>query len=117
MNIEELRDYCNSKKGATECFPFDDVTLVFKVGGKMFALVNLDGDLNINLKCDPELAIDLRERYAAVEPGYHMSKSHWNTVKMDGTIPDRIIQGWIDHSYDLIIGSLPRIKREAIANS
>jgi predicted DNA-binding protein (MmcQ/YjbR family) len=117
MNIEELRNYCNSKKGVTESFPFDDVTLVFKVGGKMFALVNLDGELSINLKCDPELAIDLRERYSSVEPGYHMNKVHWNTVKIDGSLSDKLIQNWIDHSYDLIIGSLPRTKREAIYTS
>lgn len=111
MNIEEIRDYCNAKKGVTESFPFDEVTLVFKAGGKMFALVSLDGELSINLKCDPERAVDLRERYSSVEPGYHMNKIHWNTVKIDGKIPDKLIYEWIDHSYELIIDSLPETKR------
>ena len=104
MNIENLRDYCISKKGASESFPFGDDTLVFKVNGKIFALVNLDGDLSINLKCDPALAIELRERYSSVTPGYHMNKKHWNTVIIDGSIPDKEIFSWIDHSYDLVAG-------------
>ena len=102
MDIVTLRDYCISKKGATETFPFGDDTLVFKTDGKIFALVNLDGDLSINLKCDPALAIDLRERYYAVAPGYHMNKKHWNTVNLDGTVPDKEVFSWIDHSYDVI---------------
>jgi len=104
MNIETLREYCISKKGVTESFPFGEDTLVFKAGGKIFALVNLDGDLSINLKCDPGLAIELRERYSSVTPGYHMNKKHWNTVLLDGSIPDKEVLSWIDHSYDLIIG-------------
>jgi predicted DNA-binding protein (MmcQ/YjbR family) len=103
MNIEDLRDYCISREGASESFPFGDDTLVFKVNGKIFALVSLDGDLSINLKCDPALAIELRERYSSVTPGYHMNKKHWNTVILDGTIPDKEIFKWIDHSYDLIL--------------
>ena len=102
MNIETLRDYCISKKGADESFPFGEDTLVFKVSGKIFALVNLDGDLSINLKCDPALAIELRERYSSVTAGYHMNKKHWNTVLMDGSVPDKEIFSWIDHSYNLI---------------
>jgi predicted DNA-binding protein (MmcQ/YjbR family) len=102
MNIETLREYCISKKGVTESFPFGDDTLVFKAGGKIFALVNLDGDLSINLKCDPVLAIDLRERYSSVTPGYHMNKKHWNTVLLDGSVPDREVLSWIDHSYNLL---------------
>jgi predicted DNA-binding protein (MmcQ/YjbR family) len=86
MNIEEFRDYCLTKKGVSEDFPFDETTLVMKVLDKMFALGNLDGPLSINLKCNPEKAIELRELYPAVKPGYHMSKKHWNTVEMDGTI-------------------------------
>jgi predicted DNA-binding protein (MmcQ/YjbR family) len=105
MDIESLREYCISKKGATESFPFGEETLVFKVSGKIFALVNLYGDLSINLKCDPELAIELRERYASVTPGYHMNKKHWNTVYLDGTVPDKEICSWIDHSYRLIAGN------------
>lgn len=102
MNIETLREYCISKKGTTESLPFGDDTLVFKADGKIFALVNLDGDLSINLKCDPAYAMELRERYPSVTPGYHMNKKHWNTVLLDGTVPDKEVFSWIDHSYDLI---------------
>ena len=102
MNIESLREYCISKKDVTECLPFGDDTLVFKVGGKIFALANLDGEPTVNLKCDPLLAIELRERYSSVIPGYHMNKKHWNTILIDGTIPDKEIFSWIDHSYNLV---------------
>ena len=102
MDIESLRLYCISKRDATECLPFGDDTLVFKVGGKIFALANLDGDPTVNLKCDPALAIELRERYSSVIPGYHMNKKHWNTIMLDGSIPDKDIFAWIDHSYDLV---------------
>ena len=104
MDIITLRDYCISKKGASESFPFGDDTLVFKADGKIFALVNLDGDLSINLKCDPASAIDLRERYSSVIPGYHMNKKHWNTVILNGSVPDKEVFSWIDHSYELITG-------------
>lgn len=107
MNIESIREYCLSKPFVTEEFPFGENTLVFKVGGKMFALSNLDGELSINLKCDPELAITLREEFPAVKPGYHMSKVHWNTIDMDGTVPASKIREWIDHSYDLVFRKLP----------
>ena len=99
MDIVRLREYCISKKGATESFPFGEDTLVFKADGKIFALVNLDGDLSINLKCDPALALELRERHSSVIPGYHMNKKHWNTVMFDGSVPDKEVFGWIDHSY------------------
>jgi predicted DNA-binding protein (MmcQ/YjbR family) len=102
MDIESLRDHCIAMKGVTESFPFGEDTLVFKAGGKIFALVNLDGELSINLKCDPALAIELRERHSSVTPGYHMNKKHWNTVLIDGTIPDKEIYTWIDHSYKLV---------------
>lgn len=102
MNIESLREYCISKRAVTESFPFGDDTLVFKTHGRIFALVNLEGDLSINLKCDPGLAIELRERYSSVMPGYHMNKKHWNTVRIDGSVPDRELFSWIDHSYDLV---------------
>ena len=98
MNIETLREYCLSKKGTDESFPFDQSTLVFKVMGKMFALTGLDGDLSINLKCDPELAIALREEYDAVIPGYHMNKKHWNTINIDGTISRQKIEEWIEEN-------------------
>ncbi len=104
MDIESLRDHCIAMKGATESFPFGEDTLVFKAGGKIFALVSLDGELSINLKCDPALALELREHHSAVTPGYHMNKKHWNTVLIDGTITDKEIFSWIDHSYDLITG-------------
>jgi predicted DNA-binding protein (MmcQ/YjbR family) len=110
MDIETLREYCLSKKDVTESFPFDDVTLVMKVMGKMFALINLDGDLSINIKCDPEKAIDLREHFPSVLPGYHMDKKHWNTVLIDGSINDSLIFGWIDDSYNLIVSKLPKSK-------
>ena len=102
MNIEEIREYCLSKAGVSEGFPFGEDTLVFKVKGRIFVLANLDGDLSLNLKCDPSLALDLRERHSSVVPGYHMNKKHWNTVYIDGTIPDRDILSWIDHSYNLV---------------
>ncbi|MCU0362348.1 MAG: MmcQ/YjbR family DNA-binding protein [Bacteroidales bacterium] len=102
MDIETLRDYCVAKKDVSESFPFGDDTLVFKVSGKIFALANLDGDLSINLKCDPSLALELRERHPSVLPGYHMNKKHWNTVLADGSVPDMEILSWIDHSYELV---------------
>jgi predicted DNA-binding protein (MmcQ/YjbR family) len=108
MNIEILREYCLSKKGATECFPFDEVTLVFKVCDKMFALTNLDGDLTINLKCDPEKAIELREKYDFVIPGYHMNKKLWNTIIIDHRVSDILLCQWIDHSYNEVIKKLPK---------
>jgi len=104
MDIITLREHCISKKGAAESFPFGEDTLVFKAGGKIFALVNLDGDLSIDLKCDPALALELRERYASVTPGYHMNKKHWNTIFLDGSIPDKEIFVWIDLSFDLVAG-------------
>ena len=109
MHVESLREYCISKPEVTESFPFDDVTLVFKVAGKMFALVNLDGELSINLKCNPTLAIELREMYSTVLPGYHMNKTHWNTVIIDGSVSDKLICDWIDHSYWLVVASLPKV--------
>jgi predicted DNA-binding protein (MmcQ/YjbR family) len=112
MDIEKLREYCIAKKGVTEEFPFDEVTLVFKVGGKMFALTNLDGDFTVNLKCDPELAIELREKYPSVTPGYHMSKIHWNTIAIDGSVSDKLILSWVDHSYDLVFKGLSKKMRD-----
>jgi len=107
MNVETVRNYCIKKKGVTESFPFDDVTLVLKVMGKMFALVGLGENPSLNLKCDPELAIELREQYTAVLPGYHMNKKHWNTIKLDGSVPAGKIEEWMDHSYDLVVARLP----------
>jgi len=104
MDIVSLHEYCISKDGVTESMPFGDDTLVFKKREKIFALMNLEGELNLNLKCDPELAIELRERYSSVIPGYHMNKKHWNTVIIDGSIPDNEIFSWIDHSYNIVKG-------------
>jgi len=102
MDLESLREYCISKKGTTESFPFGDDTLVFKVNGKIFALINLDGEPGLNLKCEPSFALELRERYDSVTPGYHMNKKHWNTINLDGSVPDKEILSWIDHSYELV---------------
>ena len=102
MNIEILREYCNSKLGSEETFPFGEDTLVFKKDGKIFALANLDGDPTVNLKCDPVFAIELREKYPSVIPGYHMNKKHWNTIILDGSVPDKEILSWIDHSFELV---------------
>lgn len=102
MNIEILRDYCISKEGASETFPFGDDTLVFKKDGKIFALANLDGEPTVNLKCDPALALELREKFQCVIPGYHMNKKHWNTIILDGSVPDRKVFEWIDHSFSLV---------------
>ncbi len=111
MNIEELREYCLGKKAVTEEFPFGDSTLVFKVGGKVFLLAGLEQlPLQFNVKCDPARAIELREQYASVKPGYHMNKKHWNTVVVDGSIPARQIREMIDDSYTLVVNSLPRKK-------
>lgn len=114
MNIEELREYCISKKGVIEGFPFDELTLVFKVGGKMFALTNLDGEPSVNLKCDPEKAVELREQYSAIIPGYHMNKLHWNTVYLDRSLPENLIKELIDLSYGLVLASLPKVKRDEV---
>jgi predicted DNA-binding protein (MmcQ/YjbR family) len=104
MDIVSLREFCMSKEGVTESLPFGDDTLVFKKNGKIFALANLDGDLSLNLKCDPAYALELRERFPAVIPGYHMNKKHWNTVIIDGSISDNEIFSWIDHSYKIVKG-------------
>jgi len=114
MNIETIRDYCLSKQGVTECFPFDDVSLVFKVMDKMFALTSLDGDLMINLKCDPDKAIELREKYPFILPGYHMNKKHWNTVQIHSQLSIKLLQELIDHSYALVVNGLPKSKREEL---
>jgi predicted DNA-binding protein (MmcQ/YjbR family) len=115
MNIEEFREYCLSKKGVTEELPFDEVTLVFKVLGKMFALTGLDEqELSINLKCDPAKAIELREQFPCVQPGYHMNKLHWNTVFIDGSIQDNLIKEWIDNSYTLVATKLTRAQKKEL---
>jgi predicted DNA-binding protein (MmcQ/YjbR family) len=116
MDIEAFRNYCLSKPGVTESFPFDEDTLVFKVMGKIFALAGVSDFNAVNLKCEPELAIELRERYPAVEPGYHMNKKHWNTVNFDGSISFKELKEWTDHSYDLVVNSLTKKERQLLQN-
>ena len=114
MNIEAFRSYCLSKKGVTEEFPFDADTLVFKVMGKMFALTDLDSFESVNLKCDPEKAVQLREEFSSVLPGYHMNKKYWNTVFMDLDVIDWLVKEWIDDSYLLVVDSLPKKMRQEL---
>ncbi len=114
MNIEDLRGYCLSKKSVTESFPFDETTLVFKVMNKMFAVTDLEGELSVSIKCDPELAISLREQYSAVRPAWHFNKKHWNNVLIDGSVDISLIKEWIDHSYELIVSKLPLKDRKTL---
>lgn len=115
MHVEELTDYCLSLKGATECFPFDEVTLVFKVQGKMFALIPLDNpDLQIALKCDPELALQYREAYQSITAAYHFNKKHWNSVLIAPEISRGFLCEMIRHSYDLVVAGLPKKLREEL---
>lgn len=114
MNIETLRDYCLSKSNVQETFPFGGDTLVFKVMEKIFLLTGLDQSERFNVKCDPEMAVSLRERYEEVQPGYHMNKTHWNTVSMSGNLNDEQLMAMIDHSYDLVVKSLPKSKKALI---
>ncbi|MGJ8665709.1 MAG: MmcQ/YjbR family DNA-binding protein [Patiriisocius sp.] len=116
MHVEEFREYCLEKKGVTESFPFDENTLVFKVMGKMFALCGLIRiPLQANLKCDPERAIELREEYdGRIIPGYHMSKTHWNTVMLQDNVPHPLLLELIDHSYDLVVASLTKKLQAAL---
>ena len=115
MTLTKIKKYCLSKKGAAEDFPFDFETLVIKIGPKMFALMNINSrPVSVNLKCEPFLAMELRDRYKAVTPGYHMNKVHWNTVLIDGSIPDKEIILMIDHSYELVYKSLSGREKEKI---
>lgn len=118
MNIEEFRDYCLSKKGATESFPFDEKTLVFKVMGKMFALSGLEHvPAAINLKCDPERSMELREEYdGLIYSGYHMSGLHWNTIEIENRVPNTLLLELIDHSYDLVVQKLTRKLKAELAD-
>ncbi len=114
MNIESFREFCLAKSGVSEGFPFDEKTLVFKVMGKMFALTNVDLFQSVNLKCDPEHAIELRETFQGVKPGYHMSKKHWNTVSTESDVPDKLILELIDQSYELVVKSLTKRVRDGL---
>ena len=116
MDIEELREFCLKKQGVNESFPFDEHTLVFKVASKMFCLTNLNSDLSINLKCEPERCIELREEYEEIEPGYHMNKKHWNTIDLEGNLEDKFIMELIDLSYDLVYSKLTKKEKNLIEN-
>lgn len=121
MNIQQLYEYCLSKKGVTEHFPFDEDTLVFKVGGKMFCLTSLkdweNGTPSLNLKCHPELTEEMRAKYDAVNPGYHMSKKHWNTIDFNKDVNDKKMMHFINHSYELVFSSLTKKMKSEILGS
>ncbi len=115
MNIESISEYCRKKKGVTEDFPFDEDTLAIRVINKIFLLASLEKiPLQMNLKCDPEYAVELRERYDSVQPGFHMNKSHWNTVVIDGSIPNSELKEMIDHSYEQVVKGLKKADKEKL---
>jgi predicted DNA-binding protein (MmcQ/YjbR family) len=115
MDIEQLREYCLLKPGVDETLPFGPDTLAYKVGGKIFLLTGLDNEeLRFNVKCDPEKALELREQFSCVLPGYHMNKNHWNTIIVDGSVSSKQLKEWIDHSYELVVESLPKKVREEL---
>lgn len=115
MNVEELREYCLSKKGVEETTPFGPDTLVMKVMGKVFLLCGLDSSpVEFNVKCDPENVESLRAKYPCVLPGYHMNKKHWNTVIADGSVPHKLLKSWIDDSYELVVLGLPKKLKEEL---
>ena len=114
MNIEQLRDFCIAKKGVTEHFPFDDVTLVFKVMNKMFTLCDIEEFKSFNAKCNPERALELRASNPGIIPGYHMNKTHWNTISCDGSASDDLMFELIDHSYSLVASTLKKSDREEL---
>jgi predicted DNA-binding protein (MmcQ/YjbR family) len=112
MDKDELKTRCLALPGASEEFPFGDEVSVFKVGGKMFALSILDAEpLQVSVKCDPELAVQLRSAYPAIAPGYHLNKRHWNTITLDGSLPDEMVTDLLGDSYDLVVASLPKVRR------
>ena len=115
MDLEQFREYCLSKVAATESTPFGEDVLVFKVAGKIFALAALDEiPATVNLKCDPDLALELRDRYEQVRPGYHMNKKHWNTVEIDSGVPEAELRKMIEHSYDLVVRALSKAQRDQL---
>ncbi len=115
MDMETIRKYCLEKKATTESFPFGESTLVFKVCGKIFLLMSLDSlPLQFNVKCDPEMAEELREQYSSVIPAFHMNKKHWNTVILNGQVSAKWIRRWIDNSYALVVRSLPVKERKKL---
>jgi len=115
MELEQFREYCLRRVAATESMPFGEGVLVFKVAGKMFALAALDEfPVTVNLKCDPDLALELRDRYEQVRPGYHMNKRHWNTVEIDSGVPEAELCKMIEHSYELVVRALPKAQRDQL---
>lgn len=116
MNIEDFRNYCLDKKGVSESFPFDETTLVFKVLDKMFALTDTENEFSINLKCEPEKAIMLREQFSDVKPGFHMNKKHWNTITITNNISNSLLIEWIDDSYNLIVSKMTKKNKELLKN-
>jgi len=117
MNIETFREFCLAKPGVTEEFPFDETTLVFKVGGKMFALTDIEGEFTIALKCDPEYSIELQERHSFITPAYHMSKVHWIDVNEATSFDEKLLKKLIDGSYDLVFAKLPKKLRKEIVET
>lgn len=115
MNIEDVRLYCLSLKGVSESFPFDQETLVFKVLDKMFCLGGLEPPFSINLKCDPEKAIELREEYDYVRPGFHMNKKHWNTIDLDGSVNGNRVKEWIEDSYNLVVSGMTKKAKKKLS--
>jgi predicted DNA-binding protein (MmcQ/YjbR family) len=114
VNIETFRQHCLAKKGVTEEFPFGEETLVYKVVGKMFALTSVENFSRISLKVDPEISVELQEKYPAVQPGYHLNKRHWITVLIDGSLSDKLIRGWIDDSYNLVVQKLTKKEKSLL---
>ena len=116
MDIETLREYCLSKPGTTENFPFDEVTLVIRVVNKIFVFLPLDNPTSIALKCQPERAVALREAYPEITPGWHLNKNHWNTVGLDGNLTGAFIFQLVDHSYELVVAGLKKAEKEMLKN-
>lgn len=114
MDLQEVIEYALNKKEVKESLPFDEDSPVYKVGGKIFMIASITPPYSINLKCEPEYAVELREKYNAIQPGYHMNKIHWNTVNLDGSLNSKLIKKLIDHSYDLIVSKLPKKEREKL---
>jgi len=116
LTQEEFRDYCQRKKGSIEGFPFGSGTVVFKISGKIFAMADVLSFKSISLKCDPDKAVELRKQYPAVLLGYRLSKRHWNTILMDGSVPDKVIRSLIDHSYERVYSGLNRAEAQNVAD-
>ena len=115
VDAGELRRWCLAQPGAVEDFPFGPGPSVFKVGGKMFAISALDrAPLEVSVKCEPELAVSLRHSYPAIRPGYHLNKRHWNTITLDGSLPDQLVRDLVEDSYDLVVSALPKRQREQL---